>query len=270
MLYFGNEETKGLGVAAEGLILNKLPYKDSHLICKILTRQGYKDSVLFYGGQGGGKKNKPSQLEVGTLISFTPASSKRYSNLSSCKDFKVQWRHESLKNHFRAFFLLNFFVELLDKISVESYDEENLGEEKYFNLLSNAIFYLEDSVKKESFQLNQHLALFLGKLILHNGIYPGYQNCSFCGVGLKPANVSALDFSQGGFSCKSCQEDKLALRETRNSLWEYFATIKNVSYKNYLDVENHPLEALKQVLVYFLGQFQIGPHELKSSSFIFH
>lgn len=256
--------------ATEGIILSKMPYKESNLICRLLTRQGYKSSILFYGGLGGGKKNKPSQLEVGSLIEFTPANSKKYSNLSGCKEWKVQWKHEDLKNHFRAFFLLNFFVEIIDKISLESKDDEKLGDEKFFNLLSNAVYYLEDSVQKKNFDLNQHLSLFLGKLIFHNGVYPAYENCFFCNEKLSSKTIAGLDFSQGGFSCISCQEDKLGLQNGTERLWEYFATIKNISYKDYRIVEKYRLEALKQALSYFLGQFQMSPNELKTSSFIFH
>ncbi len=254
----------------EGLVLSKLPYKDSHLICRLLTRQGYKDSILFYGGLGGGKKSKPSFLEVGNLIQFTPANSKRYSDLSGCKEYKVQWQHKNVKGHFRAFFLRNFIVELVDKISVESQEDEMLGDEKYFSLLSNAIFYLEDSVMNNKFSLPQQLALFLGKLIQHCGVYPDYQNCSFCDHPLSQNEKPILDFAQGGFSCKACQEDSIIPRIQEVWFWEYFSTIKNVSYKDYEHVENYSLQALKQVLSYFLGQFQIGQHELKSSSFIFH
>lgn len=255
---------------SEGIVISKMPYKESHLICRLLTRTGNKSSILFYGGQGGGKKNKPSQIEVGSLIEFTPASTKKYSELRGCKDWKVQWRHEELKNHYRAFFLLNFYAEVFDKISMENHREEKTGDEIFFNLLSNAVFYLEDSVKKKNFELTHHLSLFLGKLIFHNGVYPSYENCRFCLIKLSQNNVGQLDFSEGGFSCLGCQEDKETIRNDSFFLWEYFATIKNVSYKDYQNVEKYSLDALKVVLSYFLGQFQIAHHELKTTSFLFH
>lgn len=52
----------------EGILLSKLPYKDRHLICHMLLRSGKKVGVIFYGGAGGGKKMKSTNLELGHMI----------------------------------------------------------------------------------------------------------------------------------------------------------------------------------------------------------
>ena len=47
----------------EGLILSKVPYDERHVIANLLLRSGRKVSVVFYGGRGGGKKQKSSILD---------------------------------------------------------------------------------------------------------------------------------------------------------------------------------------------------------------
>ena len=45
----------------EGILVQKTPYQDRHVVGKILLRNGQLLTSLFYGGQGGGKKNETFQ-----------------------------------------------------------------------------------------------------------------------------------------------------------------------------------------------------------------
>ena len=55
----------------EGIIIYKSPFKERDLIIKLLKRDGTVSTVMFYGGQGGGKNKKPSLLDLGAMIEVT-------------------------------------------------------------------------------------------------------------------------------------------------------------------------------------------------------
>lgn len=52
----------------EGLVVNRVPYKERDLIVKVILRNGMVGSFYVYGGQGGGKHHKPSAFEIGHMM----------------------------------------------------------------------------------------------------------------------------------------------------------------------------------------------------------
>ena len=42
----------------EGIVTSKIPYDERHIIANVILRNGKKVSVVFYGGRGGGPKQK--------------------------------------------------------------------------------------------------------------------------------------------------------------------------------------------------------------------
>ena len=77
----------------QGLILNKYPLQERHLIGSVLLRQGKKISLKFLGGRGGGKSQKGSILEPGAMIEFglIGANKNQQRDLWLCKDWKSVW-----------------------------------------------------------------------------------------------------------------------------------------------------------------------------------
>ena len=168
----------------EGILIRKIPHKERDLIGSLLLRNGKTISGVFYGGMGGGKKNKPSILESGRLFEVGFVHKKKElgdGQLVSFRDYSLKWTPKNIRTNYQAFYLLNFFLEFISKVtfqaSLESLDDgEN---EEIFRLLSNAIFYLEKSVTDDLFELETQMLLFLTKAFLELGIAPSFRNCGF-------------------------------------------------------------------------------------------
>ena len=255
----------------EGLLLSKTEFQERHLICSILLRTGKTISVLFYGGQGGGKKKKPSHLELGTMLKVELSVSKSNADVYRAKEWKLIWRPENIRNNYRAFTLLCFIVEITAKIA----GEENLHEPSYtdehagiFSVVSNAAFYLEKSVEANEFELYKELTIFLGKILGEQGVFPRLENCSLCEEALNPRLVSALSLEHGGFICSVCSPTS-GDSVVSNELWQVLSSIGSLKYQDLesLKVQNKGIS--RQLLDYLLYQFQIEARTFKSLSMVF-
>jgi len=96
--------------AIEGLVLSKMAYQDRHLIVKLLARDGIIYSLLFFGGKGGGTKNKGSIVELGYMLQAYIKQSKG-SDLLMTSDWKLIWSPEKIRGDYKAYTLLCFFIE---------------------------------------------------------------------------------------------------------------------------------------------------------------
>jgi DNA repair protein RecO len=196
----------------EGIIIQKTPYKDKDLICNVLLRSGQKIAVYFYGGRGGGKKAKGSILEVGFMMKITLALKRKAveSNIKIAKEYQHIWNSEYIRDDFRAFYLSSFYLEYIGKIAIESDldDATELEHAGLFKILSNALYFLDDSLKNKTFDLNTHLFMFLSKLTIELGITPDINNCLYCGVPLSDTGLCLFDPKDGGFACMDCTSKK--------------------------------------------------------------
>lgn len=195
----------------EGLIFQKTPYKDRDMIVHLLTRKGQKTSLYIYGGQGGGKSKKGSLLELGHMLSFVIQRSKSYYSESGNKPLgiakvdQVNWAPKHIRNDYKAFMLSQFYLEVIQKLALSETDDIDFDEhEGIFNVLSNALYYLDNAVERSRVDYMTHLLLFFTKLIHHLGIAPNYEECQFCQKVFSEDDLCLLDIANGGFSCLEC------------------------------------------------------------------
>ena len=94
----------------EGLVLSKIPYDERHLIVNLLLRTGRKISVVFYGGRGGGKKQKSSIIELGFMLSVELSQAKTNTEVYHAKEWNMIWHHDLIRNNHNAFYLMCFFL----------------------------------------------------------------------------------------------------------------------------------------------------------------
>lgn len=261
----------------EGIIIHKTAYKERDLICNMLLRSGKTVSVYFYGGQGGGKSMKGSILELGNMmkVQLNERRKKIESELSVAKEYNLLWSGKNVREDFQAFYLMTFYLEVLGKIALEEdlddpFDDGHTG---LFNVLSNSIFYLDDSVKNKKFNTHTHLLLFFSKLFINLGVNIDVENCLHCGIDLQK-EMSMFDPTNGGFSCRECNskkdefltQDRLLMEEYQSStrLLESLRLAYKLVYKDYTHLGEIDQGLTVALFNYFNQQFGFSKDQFKT------
>lgn len=256
---------------AEGLLLQKVPFKERDLIVKLLLRSGMVASFYIYGGQGGGKKMKPQLFEVGHLLrcQVTTRHQGQTQELLTVSDYELLWASKHIRHDFKAFSLMCLYLEIILKLAVPTSILEE-GSKEYqglFNVLSNALFYLDHSLEQKQSQPFSHLSLFLVKLLHHLGLTPELSECVHCGADLDTVHATGLVIESGGFACDEClYANQLPyIEETRHILRAGIAT----RYQQYADFTFHRAPPAQE-LVRFLGHhFQLKAIDFASYRLLF-
>lgn len=261
----------------EGIIIHKTPYKDRDLICRLLLRSGKTVSVYFYGGRGGGKTHRGSILDFGHMVQVELASNKKKleTNLMMAKEYKLLWSAQRTREDFRGFYLCIFFLELIGKIAVEDDLEgfKDHGHEGLFNVLSNSLFFLDQAVKDDVFDLHTQLFIFLAKLSIQLGVSLDIENCLFCGINLSEVMLM-FDPQNGGFVCYNCcskrdefLSDNKVLREEYQSstrLRNLFEQAYHLPYKDFQKISKVSQGLTEAQFNYINLQFGFTRDQFKS------
>jgi len=259
----------------EGIILSKTPFKDRHLICRLLLRNGEKISAIFYGGQGGGTKKKSSFIELGHLVKLELTRAKATASIFSVKEWTLSWHHNEIRKNHKAFYLLCFFLEVSDKVVVEAnlYDDlydESPNLESMFKVLSNAIFYLEKRVMISKDDFSVDLFLFLAKTLIEQGVFPERNHCVLSGHDLVDVSEMSLLNEQGGFADSSCLNDDMRdLKVNSKELWAFLCQAAVNKYGEFEKIENIPKEYSNRLVDYLCYQIQMNRFDFKSLSLLF-
>lgn len=258
----------------EGLVLSKIPYDERHLIATILLRSGKKITVIFYGGRGGGKKQKSSIIELGFMLSIELAPAKATSEIYHAKEWNMIWNHDLIRLNHNAFYLLCFFLEIISKVSqsenLQEVHEENLEMVGLFNSLSNALVHLEKSLAQKEFYLHSHATIFLTKTLLHLGVYPEREECTLCGENLGQFVDMYLIAEEGGFACPTCMNKRVSFGvQSGRELWEI---IGHIAHKKYFELNGLKLEYKslpKMLFHYFCFQFHFDEKDFRTAPMVF-
>ncbi len=257
----------------EGLILSKIPYQDRHLICHLLLRSGKRASVLFYGGQGGGKKKKDTILEVGHMIKVELKRTKLKTELYQAKEWSSIWVHQKIRLDHKAFYLMCFYLEVVHKLSVEDdlYDElrnDDRSLEGLFRVLSNALIFLEKGLESKDFILRKDMFIFITKILLVQGVFPEREVCVLSGALIKELDNIVLVMEQGGFADSSLvnaeEGRKQAFGHSGKELWAHMGRISNSKYPELSELELQNEEIIYILINYFCYQFHFSQSEFKS------
>ena len=239
----------------EGLVIHKTPYKERDLIVKILLRSGTLTSLYFYGGQGGGKRKKGSQLELGHMLSIetAPRKSSLDESMLVAKEWKLLWGPEHIRYDYKAYYFLSFICELTAKLSQAESEYDDFKE--IFIVTSNALFELEKSVKEKTFSLDLQIFRYLIKLSQALGICPDFKHCLYCYEDLSESGLLFFEAPNGGFSCQSChQEESLSGEHSRHLQQSALKTLQT-KFSDELDIEIRNREG-KEFFHYLC--FQLG------------
>lgn len=255
----------------EGILIHRTPYKERDLIVKLLLRNGLVGSFYIYGGQGGGKKNKPTIFETGSMIKVMVKDQKMKvdsGDLIISAEHQRIWEPQSIRYDIRAFYLVCLYFELIQKFSMPfqagTSDYENSDHEGVFSVVSNALFYIEDALKKQQFEPHQHLTLFMVKLLFHLGIMPDTDNCSYCQANLLENDTVIFLPSNGQFACQQCspgENEKGFLLRVKKGY--------QTKYQDYVDFHGTNFKECDKLIQYFCHQYHLRPVELKSYGLLF-
>lgn len=261
-----------------GILLNKNIFKDKDILANLLLRNGEKVSVVFYGGKGGGKKNKPSTLEYGHLLNIE-LDHKVKNDIYTAKEWNIEWRPEKIRYDYKAYLVLSFFLEMTEKMATSANltlkFELTLHHEGLFRVLSNALFFLEESLAKNDFIPSEHLNLFLMKLIFELGIMPDLFHCMLCGEELKTDNIKNFDINGGGFCCQKCNSEKLTptnleRMDEQNSLehWSYYHLAKGLKYAEYKKINGISYPSFEKNILYLTYHLNVDIKSIKTLSML--
>ena len=233
--------------------------------------------ILFFGGQGGGKKKKSSLIELGHMLSVEIAQSGKSSELYRAKEYTQIWHHEKIRLDFQAFYLLCLYLEIIKKMAPqEDLYDDNLQmddtTEGLFRVLSNAIFHLEARLEKGSFHKESEFLIFLGKLLIEQGVFPERSACCFCEVDLQDFDETFLIPEHGGFSCPNCVNQGEMIHDkdggSGREIWELLGVIANHKYQELEEFKIDRPPVLGKLFHFFCFQFNFKPVDFKSLSMI--
>lgn len=258
----------------EGLIISKVPYDERHIISQVLLRSGKKISIVFYGGRGGGKKQKSSVIELGFMLSIELAPAKTHSEIYHAKEWSLLWHHDHIRDNHQAFYLMCFFLEVMGRISpienLHDVHDENTEMAGLFNSLSNALVYLEKSLKGNEFFAHSHSVIFLTKTLLHLGVFPERDQCTLCGVELNTFNDMYLLPEEGGFACPTCMNQRKSYSvQSGRELWELMGHIAHTKYSELSHLKLEYKSLPKMLFHYFCFQFHFEEKDFKTQTMVF-
>lgn len=255
----------------EGIVIHRVPYKERDLIVKLLLRNGLVGSFYVYGGQGGGKKHKPTIFELGSLVKILIKDQKTKidsSDLMISAEHSRVWEPQSVRHDVKAFYLACLYFELIQKFAINfqqgTSDYENKDHEGVFSVVSNALFYIEDALTKNQFNPHQQLTLFMVKLLYHLGIMPDTDTCSYCQSELMETEMVSFLSAQGQFACQSChpgENEKGFLLRIKKGY--------QTKFQDYCGFIGTNFSECDKLLQYFCHQYHLRPVELKTYKLLF-
>jgi recombinational DNA repair protein (RecF pathway) len=258
----------------EGILIRKMPYQERHLIGELLLRSGRRVSALFYGGQGGGKKQKSTVLEIGHLISVELSRTRSTEQLQRAKEWQAPWVHNNIRLNHQAFYLMCLYCEIMQKLSSEEslhdgnqdFDDAQVG---LFKVLSNGLFYLDKRCGEEGFNRHNEAIIFIGKLLIDLGVFPIRDNCVFCDDELGGEGIIYLLSDHGGFSCDDCynKANEASIRYNNadgRELWQLLGIIAANRYDELDKLSCSGAGVVTQLFHFFIYQFQFHKLDFKT------
>lgn len=258
----------------EGLVLSKVPYDERHIIASLLLRSGRKVSVVFYGGRGGGKKQKSSVIELGFMLSVELTAARQNVDIYHAKEWNLIWHHDVIRENHQAFYLMCFYLEIMNKLApvedLHDVHEENKEMAGLFTALSNALVNMEKALKEKTFSLHAHAVIFLTKTLLQSGVFPEREHCTLCGTELQSFNDMYLLPEEGGFACPPCMNQRKSYSvQSGRELWELIGHIAHSRYSDLSAIQLEYKSLPKMLFHYFCFQFHLEEKDFKTQSMLF-
>lgn len=239
-----------------GIVLSKTLVKEQDLIVNMLHENGAKVSLYIYGGKSS-KTRKSSIVEYGHVLTVkTQEKKNRSSELNIAKEYQLKWSGNNIRDNFKAFYLMSFYLEIINATVVESEDYEDDSHRDFYNLLANAIYYLDKDLDK-NFNSFNHLFIFMTKLIYYLGIMPDLSHCMASGSDLREFENIYLDIGQGGFVGQAGE------RENDSLMLSYLKQVYQTPYKEVHELNIDNREYSRRLFEYFCVNMDLNIEKFK-------
>lgn len=190
--------------SADGIVVQRAPFGERHLVCRLLGRNGRRFAAVFHGGAGGPRR--PSVLDLGALVRVELApGGRRPGGLRRALEWDAVWRHEGIRRSHRAFALLCFYAEVVGRTAVEEdawapREPASPGQDGAFRALGHAVLRLDRRAAGNGPAGFFEPALFLAKLLIAEGVFPETRRCIATGAPLAGGRGARLLVGRGGFA----------------------------------------------------------------------
>jgi recombinational DNA repair protein (RecF pathway) len=199
--------------------------------------------------------------------------SRSTSELHKAKEWLPLWSYSEIRLNYKAFSLMCLFMEMVSGLSPEedlhdANSDFDQSMEGLFRVLSNAVVHLEERAKLKKCDPYSELTIFLGKLLIEQGVFPVRDNCAFCDETLTHQGRMTLVTDHGGFACGECsghlEEAMVSTTEEGRELWELLGSVANHRYQDLGSLRLENPEVIHTLLNYFYYQFHFQAHQFKS------
>ena len=207
------------------------------------------------------------------MIKVELSHSRSTSELHRAKEWLPLWSYEEIRLNYKAFSLMCLFMEMVAGLSPEedlhdSNSDFDQSMEGLFRVLSNAVVHLEERAKQKNCDPYSELTIFLGKLLIEQGVFPIRDNCAFCDCTLNHQGRMTLVTDHGGFACAECsthlEEAMVSTTQEGRELWELLGSVANHRYQELGSLRLENREVIHTLLNYFYYQFHFQAHQFKS------
>ncbi len=207
------------------------------------------------------------------MMKLELSHAKRNSELHRAKEWTPLWCYEYIRLNHKAFSTMCFYLEMVSHLCAEEdlfddhadFDESMVG---LFRVLSNALFHLEERLKSQKCDPHSEIVIFLGKLLIEQGVFPTRDNCAFCDGALEKLGRIYLVTDHGGFSCGECathlEEAMMSSSQEGRELWEILGSVANHRYQELSELKMQDKGVIHTLLNYACYQLHLEIGRLKS------
>lgn len=177
-----------------GIVLSRKDSGEADNICSIYTKNSGKEKFIFRGLKKSGKRPRTAS-EPGSVLNMIFYTGNN-GNFNTISEFDLLNNNSSIRKSSHRIFSLFYILELVDLTTGMA--DPNM---KIFNLLSAGIETLAQTPYVKHFTV-----FFTVKYLLLQGVFPGTEQCSWCGT----SSPEKLVLENQGFkiSCIDCSDSR--------------------------------------------------------------
>ncbi|EQC45763.1 hypothetical protein M899_1299 [Bacteriovorax sp. BSW11_IV] len=209
------------------------------------------------------------------MLSIELSHSKNTTTVYQAKETSLMWAHKNIRLNHRAFYLMCFYLELAQKISLEDnlhdehmdFDDSTLG---VFRVLSNALFFLDKSLTDNNFKDTSELVTYLAKVAVETGVFPDIKHCVVTGAPLDQFKTIVLLAEQGGFADYECLniDEKRSYATNDTALLVAMRKVANLKYGELPVFDFISMDHARSLLSFLCFQHHLERRDFKSLSLL--